>query len=69
MAESPDSNDFPWICPYEPATVDLGRILRRPAWARDYTTWCSNLFCSLPASWKIAKAILANYYTLKQAIK
>lgn len=69
MPELPYSNNFPWVCPYEPATVDLGGILGRPAWACDYTAWRSNLFWSLSTGWKIAKAILANYYTLKESIK
>lgn len=55
LSELPYGNDFPWVCPYEPAAVDSGRIFRRPAWACDYTTWCSNLFWSLSTSWKKPK--------------
>lgn len=69
MPELPYSNNFPWVCPYEPATVDLGGILRRPARACDYTAGCSDLFWSLAAGWKTAKASLANYYTLEESIK
>lgn len=69
MPELPYSNNFPWVRPDEPATVDLGRVLRRPAWAGDHTAWCSDLFWSFSTRWKRAKAILAHYYTLKQSIK
>lgn len=69
MPELPYRNNFPWVCPDEPAAVDLGGILGRPAWTGDYTARGSNLFGSFSTSWKTAKAILANYHTLRQNIK
>ena len=68
VSELPYSNDFPWVCPYEPATVDSGRIFGRPSWACDYTTWCSNLFWSFSTGWKTVKAIMENYCILNKAL-
>lgn len=53
LPKLPYGNNFPWVCSDIPATVDSGRIFKRPAWARDCPTWASNLLWNISTCWKI----------------